>query len=111
MPRPFRRRPQSIDDALFIYCVTGVGGCELAGQLHTVRAGVPPVRRPACPHRGAHVANPWTIHWARRRREPPEYLGGFGGLRASAAVWVGEDLQFARLFNEVMQPSKTGLHS
>ncbi len=34
-----RRRPQGIGEALLVYCVKGGGWCELAGQLHTVRAG------------------------------------------------------------------------
>jgi quercetin dioxygenase-like cupin family protein len=40
------------------------GWCELAGQLHTVRAGDLLVLPPDLPHtRGAHVSNPWTIHF------------------------------------------------
>ncbi len=60
-----RRCPQGADQALLIYCVKGGGWCELTGHLHTVRAGDLLVVPPDVPHTcGAHVANPWTIHWA-----------------------------------------------
>jgi AraC family transcriptional regulator, arabinose operon regulatory protein len=105
-----RRRPQSLDQALLIYCVKGVGWCELAGQLHTVRAGdllvLPPDVSYTC---GAHAANPWTIHWASALgANLPEYLNELGVSPQAPLVRVGEDLQLARLFNEVLQTLENG---
>ena len=105
-----RCRPQSLDQALLIYCVKGVGWCELAGQLHTVRAGDLLVLPPGVPYTcGAHVANPWTIHWACALGENlPEYLDELGISAQAPLVWMGEDLQLARLFNEVLQTLESG---
>jgi AraC-like DNA-binding protein len=105
-----RRRPQTLDQALLIYCVKGGGWCELAGQLHTVRAGdllvLPPDAPYAC---GAHVANPWTLHWAGALgANLPEYLNELGVSARAPLVWMGEDLQLARLFNEVLQTLENG---
>ncbi len=105
-----RCRPQSLDQALLIYCVKGVGWCEFAGQLHTVRAGDLLVLPPGVPFTcGAHVANPWTIHWACALGENlPEYLDELGISAQAPLVWMGEDLQLARLFNEVLQTLESG---
>jgi AraC-like DNA-binding protein len=105
-----RRRVQSLDQALLIYCVKGGGWCELAGQLHTVRAGdllvLPPDVAYTC---GAHVANPWTIHWASALgANLPDYLNELGVSVQSPLVSMGEDLQLARLFNEVLQTLEHG---
>ena len=105
-----RRCPQSLDQALLIYCVKGVGWCELAGQLHTVRAGDLLVLPPDVPYTcGAHVANPWTLHWACAiGANLPEYLNELGVSAQAPLVWMGEDLQLARLFNEVLQTLENG---
>jgi AraC-like DNA-binding protein len=105
-----RPHPQSLHPALLIYCVKGVGWCELAGQLHTVRAGDLLVLPPDVPYTcGAHAANPWTIHWASALgANLPEYLNELGVSAQAPLVWMGEDLQLARLFNEVLQTLETG---
>jgi AraC-like DNA-binding protein len=105
-----RRCPQGVDQALLIYCVKGGGWCELAGHLHTVRAGDLLVVPPDVPHTcGAHVANPWTIHWACALGENlREYLHQLGVSVQAPLVWMGEDLQLARLFNEVLQTLENG---
>jgi AraC family transcriptional regulator, arabinose operon regulatory protein len=106
----FHRRPQSLDQALLIYCVKGGGWCELAGQLHTVRAGDLLLLPPDVPYTcGAHAANPWTIHWAGALgANLPEYLNELGVSVRAPLVWMGEDLQLARLFNEVLQTLENG---
>jgi AraC family transcriptional regulator, arabinose operon regulatory protein len=105
-----RRRPQGMGDALLVYCVKGGGWCELAGHLHTVRAGDLLVLPPDVPHTcGAHVSNPWTIHWAQAAGENlREYLGELGVSAQAPRVWMGDDLQLARLFNEVMRALEQG---
>jgi AraC-like DNA-binding protein len=109
-PGHLRSRPQSLDQALLIYCVKGVGWCELAAQLLTVRAGDLLVLPPGVPFTcGAHVANPWTIHWACALGVSlPEYLAELGIAALAPLVWMGEDLQLARLFNEVLQTLESG---
>ena len=105
-----RRRAQGIGEALLVYCVKGGGWCELAGQLHTVRAGDLLVLPPGVPHTcGAHVSNPWTIHWAQAAGENlREYLNELGVSAKAPLVWMGEDLQLARLFNEVVRTLEQG---
>jgi hypothetical protein len=106
----FRRRPHGRDGALLVYCVKGGGWCELAGQLHTVRTGDLLVLPPDLPHTcGAHVSNPWTIHWAQAAGENlREYLNELGVSAQAPLVWMGDDLQLAPLFNEVVRTLKQG---
>jgi AraC-like DNA-binding protein len=105
-----RRRPQEIGGALLVYCVKGGGWCELAGQLHTVRPGDLLVLPPGVPHTcGAHVSNPWTIHWAIASGENlRDYLNELGVSPQAPLVWMGDDLQLARLFNEVARTLEQG---
>jgi AraC-like DNA-binding protein len=105
-----RRRPQEIGGALLVYCVKGGGWCELAGQLHTVRAGDLLVLPPGVPHTyGAHVSNPWTIHWALATGDNLRgYLNELGVSPQAPLVWMGDDLQLARLFNEVVRTLEQG---
>ena len=105
-----RRLPQGIGQALFVYCVKGGGWCELAGQLHTVRAGDLLVLPPDVPHTcGAHVSNPWTIHWAQAAGgNLREYLIELGVSAHSPLVRMGDDLQLARLFNEMVRTLEEG---
>ena len=105
-----RRRSQGIGQALFVYCVKGGGWCELAGQLHTVRAGDLLVLLPDVPHTcGAHASNPWTIHWAQAAGDNlREYLNELGVSARAPLVRMGDDLQLARLFNEVVRTLEEG---
>ncbi len=105
-----RRRPHGLGQALFVYCVKGGGWCELAGQLHTVRAGDLLVLPPDVPHTyGAHVSNPWTIHWAQAVGDNlREYLSELGVSAQAPLVWMGDDLQLARLFHEVVSTLEQG---
>lgn len=104
------RQPDGIEEAVFIYCVKGGGWCELAGRLHTVRAGDLLVLPPNVPHAyGAHAGNPWTIHWARAAGDNvPAYLSELGVSAAAPALWMGEDLQLTLLFNEVVRALERG---
>ena len=102
--------PRDSSAALLVYCVKGGGWCELGGQLHTVRAGDLLVLPPDVPHTcGAHVSNPWTIHWALATGENVcEYLNELGVSAKAPLVWMGDDLQLARLFNEVVRTLEQG---
>ena len=105
-----RCRAQGIGEALLVYCIKGGGWCGLAGHLHTVRAGDLLVLPPGVPHScGAHASNPWTIHWAQATGENlDEYLTELGVSVQAPLVWMGEDLQLARLFNEVLRTLELG---
>lgn len=105
-----RRRPKGVGEALLVYCVKGGGWCELAGQLHTVRAGDLLVLPPDVPHNcGAHVSDPWTIHWAQATgANLHEYLNELGVSAHAPLVWMGDDLQLARLFHEVVKTLEQG---
>jgi AraC-like DNA-binding protein len=105
-----RRPPRDSSGALLVYCVKGGGWCELAGRLHTVRAGDLLVLPPDAPHTcGAHVSSPWTIHWALATGgNIREYLNELGVSTKAPLVWMGDDLQLARLFNEVVRTLEQG---
>jgi len=105
-----RRRAQGIGEALLVYCLKGGGWCELAGQLHPVRAGDLLVLPPGVPHTcGGHVANPWTIHWVQAAGgNLREYLNELGVSAKAPLVWMGEDLQVTRLFNEMLKTLEQG---
>ena len=105
------RRPSlGSGEAWLVYCVRGGGWCELAGQLHPVRAGDLLVLPPGASHTcGAHVSNPWTLHWALAAGENlGEYLKELGTSAQAPLFWMGEDLQLTRLFNEVLKTLETG---
>ena len=106
----FRHRPQDNGTALLIYCVKGGGWCELAGHLHTVRAGDLLALPPGVPHScGAHLSTPWTVHWAQAAGENlRDYLSELGVSAQAPLVWMGDDLQLARLFNEVLRSLEQG---
>jgi len=105
-----RRRSEGSDQAILIYCVKGGGGCELGGHLHPVRAGDLLAVPPGVPHSyGAHVSNPWTIHWIHLAgAHVREYLKELGVSAKAPVVWMGENLQVALLFNEVVKALERG---
>jgi len=97
-------------NAVFIYCVGGSGWAELAGRLYAVRAGDFLALAPAVPHAfGAHASNPWTIHWARAAGAGVhEYLAALGVSTERPLLCIGEELQVARLFNELRKVLEGG---
>jgi AraC family transcriptional regulator, arabinose operon regulatory protein len=105
-----RRRPRGLDQAILIYCVKGGGWCELSGCLHTVRAGDLLVLPPGAPHTyGAHVSNPWTIHWIHAAGDNlREYLKELAVSAQTPVAWMGEDLELVRLFHEVTKALERG---
>lgn len=104
------RRPGGDGRTVFLYCVKGGGWCELAGQLHPVRAGDFLVLPPDVPHAyGAHASDPWTLHWVQATGgHLREYLDALGVSASSPVVWRGEDLQLMLLFNEVASALEGG---
>jgi AraC family transcriptional regulator, arabinose operon regulatory protein len=108
--RHLRRRPEGSDQAILIYCVKGGGWGELNGQFHPVRAGDLLAVPVGIPHSyGAHVSNPWTIHWVHLAgAHAREYLKELGVSTQAPVVWIGEDLQLVLLFNEVVKVLERG---
>jgi AraC-like DNA-binding protein len=105
----FERQPGD-RSALLIYCVRGRGLCEVHGRLQAVRQGdvlvLPPDLAYVC---GAHLSNPWTIHWVRAAGGLlPEYLGALPVVASSPVRHIGDDLQFTRLFGEILDSLRRG---
>lgn len=103
--------PVALGQATFIYCQKGGGWCELAGRLHAIRAGDLLVLSSEGPHTcGAQASNPWTIHWASAGGgHLGAYLKGLGVSGQAPVLRVGEDLQLARLFNEILTTLEHGI--
>ncbi len=100
-----RRRPHGCADTVVAYCVRGGGWCETAGRLHPVRRGDLIVLAPGLPHAyGAHVSNPWTLHWAHARgRRVADYLEALGATAGQPVLRVGEAPAAIALFSELQR--------
>ena len=105
-----RRRPHGAEHAILIYCARGGGWCEAGHRLHPVRPGDLLVLAPGEPHAyGAHLSDPWTIHWAHATGDLlADYLGGLRTANASPVMRVGQDLELVLLFNEVLKTLEAG---
>jgi AraC family transcriptional regulator, arabinose operon regulatory protein len=108
--RRFYRQPNG-RRALLIYCVRGRGWCEANGRLHAVRQGdvlvLPSDQSYAC---RAHPSNPWTIHWVQAAGALlSEYLSALPVAASSPVRHVGDDLQFTRLFGEILDSFRRGI--
>jgi AraC family transcriptional regulator, arabinose operon regulatory protein len=104
------RRAQGDSAAVLVYCVKGGGWGEVGGHLHPVRAGdllvLPPGLAYSC---GAHSSNPWTIHYIHAAgANLPHYLSELGVSATAPVLSIGVELEWARLFNEVLQSLETG---
>jgi len=105
-----RRRPQGAEEAILIYCIKGGGWCEIDRQLHTVRKGDLLIVPPTVPHTyGAHTTSPWTIHWAHALGTNVQHcLRELSATGKSPILPVGEDLQLALLFSEIVTGLERG---
>ena len=105
-----RKRTQGVDQAIFISCVRGAGWCELNGIRHAVRKGEVLVVQPETPHAyGADAKKPWTIHWFHAQGTLiPEYLAELNVSLDRPLVFLGEDLQWLALFEEVLNALEHG---
>ena len=100
-----RERGCPVDQAIFIYCVKGSGGCEMMGARHEIRAGEVLVIPPHTPHAyGADGQQPWTIHWFHAKGDL--LTGLLAELNVSAqhpVVFLGDDSQVLAIFEEVLE--------
>ena len=105
-----RRRVAGVDQAIFIYCSSGGGWCELAGTQHAVRAGELLVIPPGTPHAyGADENAPWTIHWLHvSGNNVPATLEELGTTATRPVLYLGEDSRLLGLFDEVLEAIEPG---
>jgi len=97
------RRPDGVDQAIFKYCVRGVGWCEIAGGRFSVSPGELMVVPPNEPHAyGSTLKRPWTVHWfhaAGRHLQP--LLAELGVSRARPVVHLGRDMRLVGLLQDL----------
>jgi AraC-like DNA-binding protein len=105
-----RERTAGVDQAIFIYCPSGGGWCELAGQRHAVRAGQLLVIPPEVPHiYGADEQRPWTIAWVHATgANVGFYLAELGISAENPVLYIGEDAQLLGLFEELVGLMEAG---
>jgi AraC-like DNA-binding protein len=96
--------------AVLLYCVKGGGWCEIAGHLRTIRSGELVVLPPGVPHTCAAQASiPWTVHCVHAAGvNVPHYLEALGVSARAPSLWVGEDMQLRRLFDEILEALERG---
>lgn len=106
----FDAQPTDCRHALLIYCVRGHGWCECDGRLHAVSKGDVVVLPPDKPHAcGERLSAPWTIHWVQVTGALlPDYLEALTVVPSRPVRHIGDDLQCARLFSEVLDSLRRG---
>jgi AraC family transcriptional regulator of arabinose operon len=106
----FMKRPEVIDQAVFIYCVKGRGWCEIDGARHPVGPGDLLVVPPKTSHAyGADEQHPWTILWAHLIGDNvPLMLVELEVTRERPVVYLGEDPELLALFEELFDVLEHG---
>jgi AraC-like DNA-binding protein/mannose-6-phosphate isomerase-like protein (cupin superfamily) len=105
-----RERTEGIDQAIFIYCISGGGWCKAGANELRIGAGELLVIPPRLPHKyGANERRPWTIHWAHAKgRLLPDFLAELGATTAPVVTFVGKDARTVSLLDEVLQIVEQG---
>jgi AraC-like DNA-binding protein len=97
------RRPGGVDQAIFKYCVRGIGWCELGGHAFAVNPGALMVIPPNAPHAyGSTLKRPWTVHWfhaAGQHLEP--LLRELGVSHTQPVVHLGHDARLIGLLQDL----------
>ena len=106
-------RFKGVDQAIYIFCSKGKGWCEIHGQRHEVGEGDLLVIPPGEPHSyGADEDDPWTILWFHVTGEDVRLLLSALGVRAENPVLhLGDDLQVAALFHDILDVLEHGYAS
>jgi AraC-like DNA-binding protein len=106
----FRERKEGIAQAVFIYCVQGLGWCEIAGARHAIHAGEVLVIPPETTHAyGADEKKPWTIHWFHAQGKLlPDFLAELKASGTRPVVFLGDDPQVLAIFDEVLDVLEHG---
>jgi len=105
-----RERAAGVDQAIFIYCASGRGWCQLAGQRHEVQAGDLLIIPPETPHiYGADPQRPWTIPWVHAAgTNVGFYLSELGISVENPLLYLGDDPQLRALFEELVDVMEHG---
>jgi AraC family transcriptional regulator of arabinose operon len=103
-------RPNGSPEAIFIYCASGAGWCELAGRRHEVTRNQLLVIPASTPHiYGTDRNAPWTIHWFHAvGTNVPLYLEALGLSVDQPVVSLGGDVFLFSLFEEVVEALERG---
>jgi len=103
-------RERGCPEAVFIYCASGNGWCEIAGRRHEVARDQLLVIPAATPHiYGAAKKEPWTIHWFHAvGTNVPFYLEKLEVKAEKPVVRLGGDVQLFSLFEDVLEGLEHG---
>lgn len=112
-PRAFGHkctRPHGCPEAVFIYCASGNGWCEMAGATHEVAKDQLLAIPAGTPHvYGAAKGKPWTIHWFHAvGTNVPVYLEKLGVTEATPVVPLSGDVRLFSLFEDVLEDLERG---
>jgi len=105
-----RIRERGAEQAIFIYCAKGAGGCEMEGRTHEVRKGHLLVVPAGVPHSyWADKERPWSIHWFHAVGTNVEaYLQALGLSAGNPVLPFPDDVQLLSLFEEVLEAAERG---
>jgi len=103
-------RERGCPEAVFIYCASGSGWCEIAGRRHEVARDQLLVIPAGTPHiYGASKKEPWTIHWFHAvGTNVPFYLEKLEVKAERPVVRLGGDVQLFSLFEDVLEGLEHG---
>lgn len=103
-------REKGCPEAVFIYCSTGCGWCELGGRKHDVTKNQLLVIPAGTPHvYGAGKREPWTIHWFHAMgTNVPFYLEKLAVTREKPLVPLDGDVRLLSLFEDVLEDLEHG---
>jgi AraC-like DNA-binding protein len=99
------RRPEGVEQAIFKYCVRGLGWCEIGGRTSPVNPGELMVVPPNVPHAyGSTRKRPWTVYWFHAIGQNLEaLLAELGVSRAQPVVHLGQDMRLVGLLQDLEQ--------
>ena len=106
----FRIRESGAEEAIFMYCANGAGGCDLEGRTYQINKGHLLVIPAGVPHSyWADKEQPWSIHWFHVvGTNVGDYLDALGLSAASPVLPFPDDVQLLSLFEEVLEAAERG---
>ncbi len=106
----FIKRAQGIDQAILIYCVKGIGWCEIEGTRLAVNPSDVLVIPPGCAHAyGADGQRPWTIFWVHvKGQNIAALLNELRATPANPVLGLGENPELLALFEELLEVIEHG---
>jgi AraC family transcriptional regulator, arabinose operon regulatory protein len=109
----FMKRSTGVDQSVLIYCVKGLGWCEIGGERHKIQPGDLLALPPGTPHTyEADDAHPWTIFWVHFKGDSASsLLTELEISRAKPVLWLGENPKLLVLFEELLEVLEHGYAS